>query len=542
MKKRRPKRRPKRHAPKKKSANRSSTAIVKPEVLRPATAVTATGRIRKLSEDEVSLLKRTVAKGTSDDEFAMFLWFCRNHQVDPVAGEVYCIMRWDSKRDVVGTGEDGKPIYQGGMKMTITMGIGGLRGLAARKHKDYGSTDDPVWEFGTRKTKALRRIPESVSVAVWKKGAARPTRATIFWDEFAPKDLENEPWKHDFWNRSPANQLAKCCEAQALRKSYPDLNNIYIPEELAQTDQDYTPSGRQIVTQSGTSPSGKPLTYEAQHRGELSETAAHGYPAGSEKAKQAEETLRRVEEADKAALEARKPLDWKAQHEADKDAEALRQARTVLPKAEVPKEQPKAPQPPANTQGGPILEAESINPDRFQIFGFVPELLPVMEQCCKSEDGFWFCTLEGLNQMRTATSKYKFQLKVVPSSKPVEKRASPSNEKKKQEEPELITGLVEQVNEKMTKGGPKRPSAPYLSILFRGSDNKKVFYSVFDHDMFKYIEKAKGTSTVCELFIKRSGDFANVVGLKRIGSVEFQDGKIPVVQQKDREAGQKTLY
>src|ERR1700676_2547961 len=91
-----------RAAEKRVKSNRSSTAIVKPQVLPPATSVTATGRIRKLSEDEVSLLKRTVAKGTSDDEFAMFLWFCRNHQVDPVASEVYCIMRWDSKRDVVG--------------------------------------------------------------------------------------------------------------------------------------------------------------------------------------------------------------------------------------------------------------------------------------------------------------------------------------------------------------------------------------------------------------------------------------------------------
>jgi phage recombination protein Bet len=276
-----------------------------------------------------------VAKGTSDDEFAMFLWFCRNHQVDPVAGEVYCIMRWDSKREVVGKDAEGKPVYQGGMKMTIVMGIGGLRGLAARKHKDYGSTDDPAWTFGERKTPATRRIPESVTVAVWKKGAERPTKATIFWDEFAPKDLQTEAWKHDFWNRSPANQLAKCCEAQALRKAYPDLNNIYIPEELAQTDQDYTPSGRQIVTQDGTAPSGRAVTYEAQHRGQLSEEAPHGHPAGSEKAKQAEAQLAKIEEEDRR----------------------LKEAKAVLPKAFVPTERATTPEKAISASKVPVYDA-----------------------------------------------------------------------------------------------------------------------------------------------------------------------------------------
>ena len=88
-----------------------------------------------------------------------------------------------------------------------------------------------------------------------------------------------------------------------------------------------------------------------------------------------------------------------------------------------------------------------------------------------------------------------------------------------------------------------RASAPYLSILLQTADRKKTFYSCFDHDMFPYLQRAKAKQELCRVLVKKSGQYSNIVGLKNVGTTEFDDdGKTVVVQQKDREAGGRTLF
>src|SRR5258706_365387 len=42
-------------------------------------------------------------------------------------------------------------------------------------------------------------------------------------------------------------QIWKCAKARAIRTAYPDLGGLYIPEECEKFNEDFTPSGRQIV-------------------------------------------------------------------------------------------------------------------------------------------------------------------------------------------------------------------------------------------------------------------------------------------------------
>jgi hypothetical protein len=498
---------------KRKTRKPTTTAIVKTEQT-PAPTVVSGGRIRKLGQDEIALLKRTVAKGTSDDEFAMFLWVCRNHQVDPVVGEVYCIMRWDSKRDVVGQDENNRPIYQGGMKMTIQMGIGGLRGLAARKHKDYGSTDDPVWTFGERKTPAGKKIPDSVSVAVWKKGAERPTKATIFWDEFAPRTLQTEPFKHDFWNHSPANQLAKCCEAQALRKSYPDLNNIYIPEEMARRDEDYTPGGRQITDAEGFAPSGRAVTYAAQAKGQI-EAEVERQKTGAPPSSQSE----------------------------------MRQPATQPPKAQIPNE-PIDVKPEQVSKG--IVEIDETDEAHPIIRGALAEILPQLQERCKTmkwENEWWRIEPRDVENAKAVCVYLGYRvLEILPKPEPKKpaakeavapKATQPAGKREANTpaEPTVVTGIIEQA---ATESG----KSPRVSVLLK-VDRVKHWMSAFDTALFGFLIGGKGQEA--ELFVTKTvkGDktYMNIVGLKRVGSKHFDDdGKTPVVQRSQQEAGAKTLW
>lgn len=191
---------------------------------------------RRLTKSEVELLKRTVAKGVSEDEFALFLWVCKKHKVDPLTRQIHCVRRWLQKHH-----QDEKSIWVGGYQMTIQMGIDGYRSLAGRDHPDYGGCDEPEFEFaGTEK-----RIPSVARIRLWKKGLEHPVVGVAYWDEYAPKDMEKP--EAFFWKKMPKHMLAKCAEALALRKGYPELSDIYTNEEMSQAYDEHTSDGREII-------------------------------------------------------------------------------------------------------------------------------------------------------------------------------------------------------------------------------------------------------------------------------------------------------
>src|ERR1700691_4431477 len=70
------------------TTSRSSTAIVTV----PAPTIIQHNRERRLRPEEVDLLKKTVAKGTTDDEFLYFMTVCRKHRIDPFTKQIYCVV------------------------------------------------------------------------------------------------------------------------------------------------------------------------------------------------------------------------------------------------------------------------------------------------------------------------------------------------------------------------------------------------------------------------------------------------------------------
>jgi hypothetical protein len=121
-------------------------------------------------------------------------------------------------------------------KQTIQTGIDGFRLVARRAVDRTGETlsigasewcdQDGVWSDVW-----LKDYPPAASrVVVYRNGEAFP--GTALWREYAQTKRDGDLTA--MWSSRPAGQLAKCAEALALRRAFPnDLSGMYTDDELA---------------------------------------------------------------------------------------------------------------------------------------------------------------------------------------------------------------------------------------------------------------------------------------------------------------------
>lgn len=227
----------------KKKKRKQTFRVVRREVLiTDPVAITVAPQPEKpwmLTQDEVTIVKNSIAKGASDDELKFCLTVARRYRLDPFKKQIWFVSRWDKNAD---NGKGGK----GAMVWIPTVGIDGLLFIAGRDHRqDFGSISLP--EYGPMVTVESEgkkfKAPEWAKVKVWKKGEPEPTEAIAWWDEYAPSDLSKAP----FWRKMPRRMISKCATALGIRQAYPDLGGLYIPEECERMNEETTPGGRQII-------------------------------------------------------------------------------------------------------------------------------------------------------------------------------------------------------------------------------------------------------------------------------------------------------
>ncbi|MBU8834158.1 recombinase RecT [Mycolicibacterium goodii] len=208
---------------------------------------------QRFNDQQVAILRQLGIEDASQGDLDLFFHYCRTTGLDPFRRQIYMIGRrtkvkeWNPNT----RSQDEKWV----MKYTIQTGIDGYRRNgreAAKRLGDELRFDGPYWCGDDGEWKEVwpaSTPPTAAKYTIYRNG--EPFSAVVHYDEFVQtnaiyegrgdnrRKVGEEP--NSMWAKMPRNQIAKCAEAMAWRRAYPDDFSGIDLEDAAQPtviDQD----------------------------------------------------------------------------------------------------------------------------------------------------------------------------------------------------------------------------------------------------------------------------------------------------------------
>lgn len=144
----------------------------------------------------LNVLRNTIAKDATNDEFKMFVEFCKATGLNPFKKEIWFIK------------------VRG--QIQIMTGINGFYTIA-NSHPQFDGIENEIVENNGKILKAVSKV--------YRKDRRIPSKAEAYFAEYGKTT--------GTWVSMPRVMLSKCAESMALRKAFPqELNGLYTQEEM----------------------------------------------------------------------------------------------------------------------------------------------------------------------------------------------------------------------------------------------------------------------------------------------------------------------
>lgn len=242
-------------------------------------AVIVTDDWRGNRAEAIRVLQSSLYPGAKDASVEMVLAYCEVAKLDPMKKPVHIVpMSVKSGRK----DQSGKDIYEN--VDVIMPGIGLYRIQAARTGQ-YAGLEKPVFgptqvlKFRRKETewtngqKSERWIDDQIEYPEWCEvvvhrivGGVRCAFVAVeYWIENYATDGRYSDAPNSMWARRTRGQLAKCAEAQALRKGFPEVGSQPTAEEMEGRTFEVNEQRPAVIAATGqqSTPSEPPaLTYD----------------------------------------------------------------------------------------------------------------------------------------------------------------------------------------------------------------------------------------------------------------------------------------